>query len=195
MHFVLLGFLPLRRMRGNADSRFGAACGQLVAVRREAYDYAGGHAAIRDSLHDGVALARSFRAHGFRTDLFDATDTFLCRMYRSASEVWSGFVKNAHEGLASPQLIVPSTLLLLGGQVLPLVTLFHASSPFAFGFAVAGTLAAFLPRFVAVVRFRQSVVGALLHPFGVCVLVAIQWFAFIRSLRRLPAVWKGRTYS
>jgi hypothetical protein len=116
-------------------------------------------------------------------------------MYCSASEVWTGFVKNAHEGLASPQLIVPSTVLLLGGQVLPFAILLVAWSPLAFGLAAAGTLAAFLPRLVAVVRFRQSVVGALLHPLGVCVLVAIQWFAFIRSLRRHPAEWKGRAYS
>lgn len=194
IHFVLLGFLPLNRMRANADPRFAAACGQIVAVRRQAYQDAGGHAAIRMRLHDGVALARSFRTHGFRTDLFDGSDTFLCRMYRSAFEVWSGFGKNAHEGLASPRLILPSTLLLVGGQVLPLVMVFLVSSPLAFGFAAAGTLAAFLPRLVAVARFHQPLVGALCHPLGICMLVTIQWTAFIRSLRGRPTVWKGRTY-
>ena len=84
IHFVLLGFLPFQRMRANTDPRFAAACGQILAVRREAYDRAGGHAAIADRIHDAVALTRKFRAHGLATDLFDATDTFHCRMYQRA---------------------------------------------------------------------------------------------------------------
>lgn len=191
IHFVLLGFLPLRRMRESTDPRFAAACGQILAVSRDAYERSGGHAAVAERIHDAVALARNFRAHGFRTDLFDATDSFRCRMYRRASEVWQGFAKNAHEGLAAPGLIIPSTLLLLGGQVLPLALVLAAPSPLAF---VALT-AAFLPRVLATRRFRQSWLGALLHPLGIGALVAIQWFAFFRALRRRPAVWKGRAYA
>ena len=194
IHFVLLGFLPLERMRKSTDPRFAAACGQILAVRREAYDRAGGHVAIANRIHDAVALTRNFRAHGFATDLFDATDTFHCRMYQRAAEVWSGFAKNAHEGLGSRRLIIPATLVLLGGQVVPIVLLAFAASPFARIFVILGTVAALLPRLVATVRFRQSLVGALLHPFGICALVAIQWSAFFRSMRQRPAVWKGRAY-
>jgi len=193
IHFVLLGFLPFKRMRASTDPRFAAACGQILAVRREAYEQAGGHAAIANHIHDAVALARVFRAHGLPTDLFDATDTFRCHMYQRASEVWNGFAKNAHEGLGSPRLIVPATILLLGGQVLPLVVLALAASPLALIFATFGTTATFLPRFVAAVRFRQTLLGALLHPVGICLLVAIQWSAFFRLLRHRPAVWKGRS--
>ncbi len=191
IHFVLLGFLPLQRMRAGSDPRFAAACGQILAVRREAYEQIGGHASVADRMHDAVALARHFRAHGFRTDLFDATDTFRCRMYRSAAEVWHGFAKNAHEGLAAPRLIIPATVLLLGGQVLPICLLMFAPSmP-----ALIATAAAYLPRIISITRFRQSIMGALLHPLGIWVLVAIQWFGFIRSLRQRPAMWKGRAYS
>jgi len=194
IHFVLLGFLPLERMRQSTDPRFAAACGQILAVRRDAYKRAGGHTAIATRIHDAVALTRTLRTHGFATDLFDATDTFHCRMYQHAAEVWNGFAKNAHEGLAAPRLIVPTTLLLLGGQVLPFILLAFAAPPLAIAFAVIGSMAAMLPRLLAVVRFRQSVVGALLHPLGIFALVAIQWFAFFRLLRQRPAVWKGREY-
>ena len=194
IHFVLLGFLPLERMRKSTDPRFAAACGQILAVRRDAYERAGGHAAVAKRIHDAVALTRALRTHGFATDLFDATDTFHCRMYRHAGEVWNGFAKNAHEGLASPRLIVPATLVLLGGQVLPFILLAFAASPLAIVSAVIGTIAAMLPRLIGIVRFRQSFVGALLHPLGICALVAIQWFALFRSLRQRPAVWKGREY-
>lgn len=195
IHFVLLGFLPLERMRKSTDPRFAAACGQILAVRREAYERTGGHTAIANRIHDAVALTRSFRAQGLATDLFDATDTFHCRMYRRASEVWHGFAKNAHEGLGSPRLILPATLLLLGGQVLPPVLLTLTTSPLALAFAAIATAAAFLPRLIAVTQFRQPLLGALLHPIGICALVAIQWFAFFRSLCKRPAVWKGRSYS
>ncbi len=191
IHFILLGFLPLERMRKSTDPRFAAACGQILAVRRDAYERTGGHAAIANRIHDAVALTRTFRAQGFTTDLFDATDTFHCRMYQRAADVWHGFAKNAHEGLATPRLIIPATLLLLGGQVLPLVLLAFAPSPLA----LLATTAAYLPRLIAVARFRQSLIGALLHPIGICALVAIQWFAFLRSLRNRPSVWKGRAYS
>lgn len=190
IHFVLLGFLPIWRMRAGSDVRFAAACGQIVAVRRDAYERSGGHTEIADRIHDAVALARTFRAHGLATDLFDATDTFHCRMYQRASEVWNGFAKNAHEGLAAPRLIVPATALLLGGQVVPLLLLATAPS----WLALVGTVAAYLPRFVGVARFRQSFLGALLHPAGICVLVSLQWFAFLRSLCKRPAIWKGRSY-
>ncbi len=190
VHFVLLAFLPLRRMRASPDPRFGAACGQIVATRRDAYESAGGHAAIASRMHDAVALARSFRSHGLTTDLFDATDTFHCRMYRCAAEVWHGFAKNAQEGLGSSRLIVPATLLLLSGQVLPLGLLAFAPSPLA----LAGTVAIFLPRILAVVRLRQSLLSALLHPLGICTLLAIQWIAFLRCLHQGTVVWKGRAY-
>jgi GT2 family glycosyltransferase len=194
IHFVLLGFLPLRRMRAGTDPRFAAACGQILAIQREAYSAIGGHTVIANRIHDAVALTRALRERGFATDLFDATDTFHCRMYQRASEVWHGFTKNAHEGLGSPRLILPATLLLLGGQVLPIVLLAFAKSPLSLTLAIIGTAATFLPRLIAVARFRQCIVGALLHPFGICALVAIQWFAFFRSLRQRPAVWKGREY-
>ncbi len=194
IHFVLLAFLPLHRMRSSTDPRMAAACGQIVGVRRDAYQAAGGHAAIAGRLHDGVALAGRFRSRGFATDLFDATDTFHCRMYRTPSEVWNGFMKNAHEGLGSPRMIVPATLLLLTGQVIPPCFFFVSSSPVVLTLAAIATTAMFIPRLFAVVRFRQSLLGALLHPLAICTLLAIQWSALFRSLRQCPAVWKGRSY-
>ncbi len=199
IHFVLLGFLPIGRMRTDGKPAFGAGCGQLFVALREAYEACGGHGAIRSTLHDGPNLPRVFRAAGFHTDLFDATDIAVCRMFSTGGDVWRGLARNAHEALGSPRLIVPATIVLFCGQVLPLIALASicrsaAPSRLALAFAFVGTCAAFLPRLVAVRRFRQSLEGALLHPFGICALLGIQWFAFFRSLLRRPAVWKDRTY-
>lgn len=196
IHFVLLGFLPIARMRRSVHPSYAAGCGQLFLARREAYQSVGGHAMIRTTLHDGLKLPRLFRRAGRLTDLCDATDLAVCRMYHSARDTWFGLAKNATEGLASPAMIGPMSFLLLGGQVLPFALLAAAVrlSPWAVLLAVLAALLAYLPRLLGVVHFRQSLLGALLHPLGILLLVAVQWFALFRSLVGRPAAWKGRSY-
>jgi hypothetical protein len=196
IHFLLLGFLPLHRMRQSPHPAYGSGCGQLFMARREAYLASGGHAAIRTSLHDGITLPRAFRRAGFMTDLFDATDIATCRMYRHWLEVWRGLAKNAGEGLAAPALLGPATLLLLGGQVLPVICLLGARPDTWTGVAVAGlgVMTAYYPRWQAWRRFRQSGLGACLHPIGIVVLLSIQWYAFICARLGRPQQWKGRAY-
>lgn len=196
IHFVLLGYLPLPMMRWTRRPAFSAGCGQLFVVWRDAYEAVGGHEPIRATLHDGVKLPRLFRRHGFKTELFDATDVASCRMYRTNGEVWRGLGKNATEGLAAPGTILPMSLLLFGGQMLPFLLLIALSQMTFAGVAMttAAVVLAWLPRLIAVVRFRQPLGGALLHPLGVLALLAIQWFALARQLAGKPAVWKGRSY-
>ena len=151
---------------------------------------------IRETLHDGVKLPRLFRRNGFHTGLFDATDVASCRMYRTNGEVWRGLGKNATEGLAAPLTIAPMSLLLFGGPVLPflLLAVLPALSFSGTVAVIAALFLAWLPRLVAVVRFRQPFGSAVLHPLGVLALLAIQWFALARHCFGKPAVWKGRSY-
>jgi hypothetical protein len=183
IHFLLLGFLPLWQMRRSTAPSLGAGCGQLIAIRRDAYEQAGGHAAIRASLHDGVMLPRACRRAGIMTDLFDPTDIATCRMYCGAGEVWQGFSKNAAEGMATPASLPVWTILLAGGQVLPFVLLPLAILTGApLGAKVAAAVAAslvWIARFALAIRFRQSWLGAALHPFGIVFLLALQWSALI----------------
>jgi hypothetical protein len=198
MHFLLLGFLPLNRMRQSLKPSLGAGCGQIFVAESKAYQDAGGHAAIRSSRHDGITLPRAFRRAGFKTDLCDATTVACCRMYRNAHEVLGGLLKNATEGLASPKNIVPFSVLLFFGQILPLVLFCFAWSQvqsYALWLLSAAALAAsLLPRLIAVVRFEQPLFAALLHPFAIFLLLGIQWLALVRAALRVPATWKGRDY-
>jgi hypothetical protein len=188
IHFVLLGFLPIDWMRRGTMPAYAAGCGQLMVVRRGAYEASGGHAAIRGSLHDGLNLPKVFRRTGLRTDLFDATSLATCRMYSTAREVWTGLAKNATEGLGAPSRILPFTLILLAGQVLPFALLSNGFVP------VMAAACALAPRIAACLIFRQPLLGALLHPLGILGLLSIQWYALICRLARRPASWKGREY-
>ena len=195
IHWVLLGFLPMGQMRASRKSSYAAGCGQFFMARAHAYLSSGGHRMLRASLHDGLHLPRSFRAAGFRTDLFDATDVASCRMYSSGGQTWRGLSRNAHEGLGAPALIGPVTFLLAGGQILPILLLFIAPiGGFAFLGALLATAAIFSVRFALALRFCQSWIGALLHPVGVAALLGLQWFAFARSALRRPARWRDRSY-
>ena len=199
IHFVLLGFLPVERMRNSTDPSFAAGCGQFLMVERDAYFACGGHAEIRETMHDGLRLPRLFRQHGYRTDLADLTPLATCRMYRNAEQVWNGLAKNATEGIAAPARIVPITLLLLLGQVMPFVLvlwlgLAHRASPPIFVYLIVGIAGAWLPRILASWRYRQSWRSALLHPIGIFLLLAIQWYALTRKLMGGSVSWKQRSY-
>ncbi len=197
IHFVLLGFLPLGRMRAGSDPAFAAGCGQFLMVRREEYFACGGHAAIRATMHDGLLLPRLFRAAGFRTDLADLTELATCRMYTNAAEVWKGLAKNATEGIADARRIVPISMVLVLGQIVPFVLVFFGGrlGRVAEACVLIGMVAAWAPRLLAVARFRQDWRGAVLHPIGIAVLLAIQWYALGRKLRGGAVSWKARAYT
>ena len=194
--FVLLGYLPMTRMRRSKEPSLGAGCGQWFIARREAYETVGGHRAVRASLHDGVTLPRAFRRHGFMTDLFDATDTATCRMYRGASATWNGFAKNATEGMAGPVGIWVWSVLLLGGHVLPWVLLLAWPWwPTGAGWLVgAAALLNAWQSLTVMRRGEQGWTSGLLRPAGVCVMMAIQWYAFVRKRIGKPVGWRGRAY-
>jgi len=202
IHFVLLGYLPLAIARSDNRPGLAAGCGQLFVTRREAYVRSGGHAAIKASLHDGIKLPRSYRAAGLSTDLFDAGDIARCRMYGTNREVVRGLGKNATEGIAAPGSILPFTLLLAGGQILPVILLLRGLADGwdgwpAWGVAatLAAAFAAWLPRALAVNRFGHSLSSAVVHPLGVAVFLVIQWGALIRRTLGLQTSWRGRTLS
>ena len=195
INFLLLGYLPTGRMRASTQPSLGAACGQLLLVEREAYLAAGGHAAIRGRIHDALALVRRIRAAGRRTDLVAGDGLAHVRMYESFGEAWAGFLKNAHEGMATPAALPVWTVLLAGGHVLPpaltVAALAGAGPLWPPLLALALSLGL---RLAITLRTRESLWSVPLHPLAVATALAIQWTALARALRGRPPVWKGRAY-
>ena len=199
IHWMLFSWLPMPRMRTTNDPATSAGCGQFLLVRRDAWLAAGGHAAFRDSMHDGIKLPRNVRRAGFHTDLYDGSDTVSCRMYRSAGETWRGFTKNAYEGLGSPVVLVVFTVLEAVGILLPWIWLpvmlaqGTASMPLGptvlASFAIAAQL---VQRTLLARRFSQPWECVALHPVTVVLLLAIQWRSWWLHLTKRRA-WRGRT--
>ncbi|MFN7140814.1 MAG: hypothetical protein ACK4UN_15870, partial [Limisphaerales bacterium] len=63
----------------------------------------------------------------------------------------------------------------------------------ALAFLVASVVLNLTPRFLAIHRFRQSFLGAILHPLGITLLLVIQWWALFRKLCGASETWKGRS--
>ena len=192
IHFILLGFLPFDVMRRSRSPAFSAGCGQLLLARREAYFVSGGHREIKATLHDGLLLPRLFRERGFMTGMIDATNLATCRMYEGSRATWNGLAKNAIEGLAAPSRIGVFTALLGLGQMLPFLLLLGGNRTPAVWLAC---VLALVPRVWAALRFRQSWLGVVFHPFAITLLLVIQWQALINSLRGRKPQWRGRSYA
>lgn len=195
MHYILLGYLPFARMRASSHPAYAAGCGQCFLTTKTEYEAAGTHQAIRGSRHDGLKLPKAYRQAGLATDVIDGTDLADCRMYCTAGEVINGVLKNAHEGIANPARIVPFTILLLGGSVLPVVV-FAASiatqNLWTGVISFVAIIAGHLPRLLAAGYFRQSWLGAILHSPGTLVFVLLQWIALVNHLRGKQVAWRGR---
>jgi len=196
---LIYGYLPIGLMRSRrADPSLTAACGQLMMIRRSAYEACGGHAAIASTMHDGLQLARHFRRSGLSTDLVDGTQLASCRMYTSSRDVWTGFSKNATEGMAKPVALPVWTLLLAGGWLLPAGILLAAT----FGDDVAATplllglvLLQLIARLAQAFKCREPILAVLLHPLGVVLTLAIQWTALLAAYRGRSVEWRGRAYT
>lgn len=199
INYILLCYLPFPAMRGSTSLSACAGCGQLFVTGRTAWRLAGGHAAIRRSLHDGVMLPRAYRRAGLMTDVFDASDMASVRMYQGLQQTWQGLAKNATEGFANSRLILPVTALMTAAHVLPFVLMpliwFESGPSWAMGTATAAAGLSLLTRAAVAAWFDRQWLVVPLHPVSIILFLSLQWFAWIRSLRGSASQWRGRSYT
>jgi len=117
-----LTFLPLRLAERSPRPSLSAANGQLLAVRRAAYDRAGGHAAVRAEVVEDIALLRAVKRTGGTGGVADGTDLATTRMYDDWSELVAGYTKSAWTlplpvaGLLGVLYVVPALAALRGSR-------------------------------------------------------------------------------
>ncbi len=197
--FLFLRWLqadPARAQRLGLDRRrlagLGAANGQFLLFRREAYDSLGGHEALRDHLVEDIAFGRrvaSRTGEGMRLFNADGINLLKCRMYTDFAGVWEGFSKNMRPVFEeSPKSFLLFGIVIFGLFLLPFLMLPWIPSA---GIAVGLIL---LNRFVLTLRFRTSWFGFLAHPFAIVLALLVALNSWRLCLRR-GIVWKGRVYS
>jgi cellulose synthase/poly-beta-1,6-N-acetylglucosamine synthase-like glycosyltransferase len=174
LQWSILTFLPLPLALRSPRPSLSAANGQLLAVRRSAYDRAGGHAAVRDQVVEDVALLRAVKRTGGRGGVVDGTRLATTRMYGSWGELVEGYGKSLH----TLPPAVPAGLFVL--YVLP----WFSRRPAARIACAAGILG----RAATARRTASPVADSLAHPVSVLLLCGL----WVRSRLVRQRTWKGR---
>lgn len=76
------------------QSPAAAANGQYLLIRREAYQRAGGHEAVRSEILEDVELARRVKASGGKLVFLPGAEWVQTRMYSTFGSMWDGWTKN-----------------------------------------------------------------------------------------------------
>jgi hypothetical protein len=180
-----LTFLPLRAAECSPRPSLAAANGQFLAVRREVYDKAGGHAP--GAVLDDVELLRAVKRSGGSGVVVDGTTLASCRMYTGWDEVRDGYSKSLWAAFGSPGGAAAAVGVLGVLYVVPVAAALCGSPAGLAGYAagVAGRVIA------ARATGGRAWPDALAHPVSVAALGWLTLRSFqLRSRGQLS--WKGR---
>ena len=196
VNLLHLFFLP-HWMPGRWRS-LGAANGQFMLFRRDAYKSIGGHEAVRGHLVEDVALAREIKVRGMKLINVNGCSLVHCRMYEDAGQVWEGFGKNLRAGcegsvLAFLVLTGLQAALFLGPFVCVLIAPWCLTEQ-TMALVLFQMAAVWGLRFWAALVGRQSLLGALLHPVGQFYFLMIAFFSWYKYATG-AVTWKGRNYT
>jgi chlorobactene glucosyltransferase len=184
--------LPLWLIPATRSPTLSFAIGQLMLVRRHAFDGVGGEASVATSISDDVAFARAIKAAGFRAVFLDAGPHVRCRMYEGYAASVEGISKNIYDFFRTRPTLFAAVLTSLVALVLaPLALL--VLSPGGPSLAIEGAILSFLTAWSLTLwdrRVRWWV--PLLYPLLFGHLLWMAWRCFGRSVAKRGVVWKGR---
>lgn len=187
----------------NAHSRpqTAFACGQFIAVRRDAYEHIGGHEALKDSAGEDVEMARRMKRVGLKPRLGWGMDLVTTRMYASLGDIFRGWGRNfiaASRGKPWRVLAAIGFLFLFTFTVWPALVV-GLTHDVPLNSRVWLGLAALHFVFITVAMVdgyrwgRNKVAYALLWPLGTVLLLALFVRSLYQSVRR-QVTWRGVRY-
>ncbi|GAF12071.1 LOW QUALITY PROTEIN: glycosyltransferase [Bacillus sp. JCM 19046] len=191
--FLIYVHLPLFLANFTRFSSASAAHGSFMFFSRNAYNAAGGHSNVFNSLTEDVHLMRNVKKAGERGLLLNNTKVASCFMYETNREVWEGFTKNSFPGIGRSYL--------LAGLVILFYSFFFIV-PFSMAIVgfVTATFQLILPYCLTVIislwiniHSRQKLWHCFLIPLASISLLLVLLNS-IRSSRKNGFVWKGRHY-
>lgn len=202
--WVLLGLrYPPHVVNRARHRRDLVANGQFILVRREAYEAAGTHEAVRQEVAEDLALAHAFFDAGRRMTFAWATDYMETRMYRGLGPLIEGWSKNLYLGSRrsypdEPLLRAVAPAMVAGGLAFwlaPTAMVLAGIGGWVPALLMPGAIAwALTASFWAVVSAAMSIPPwyGLLHPLGAAMALYILARSTWRGAGQVE--WRGRTY-
>jgi len=185
---------------GDPSRATAIANGQFLLMRRTTYDAVGGYDSpeLRASVVDDRDMAAAVKRRGGTIALLDGRDQVSVCMYRSFSEAWNGWSKNAYAGSRGGMpFFLLMTLALPLGTVLPFVIWLVGLVSRQRALLLAGsiqvaTIMAY--RWLLDEEMEQPRGWGWTHPIGGGIMTALLWNAIRRRLLGHGVEWSGRTY-
>jgi chlorobactene glucosyltransferase len=200
---VLLSFIQnLRELQARSGSGV-TATGQFMLIRRNAYEAAGGHAAVSSAICEDLDFARRLKQSGRSVILMSGEEMISTRMYTGWRTLWPGLAKNLVDTLggrrATVTLALIALLLVWTAVAMPAfdAAAWARGAPnaeTAFIAAFLGSSAAFALHIAAAGYFRIPFYYGLLFPLGYTI-GALMALDSVRRRMRGRVSWKGRIYS
>ena len=189
--------VPLELTRLQRNPLLFAILGQFLIFRRDAYDAAGGYAAVRHNVVDDIAIGRRVHAMGLKYKLLDGGGLVSCRMYRNFDQTWKGLTKSTFATFNFDPffLILMYTLVLIFYVSPPIVLGIGLSQPqipleitAMAGIAVVLNLVLWT---VSNIRFHFPLYVVLFYPFSAIFMTVVAFASMILTMQG-KALWKGR---
>lgn len=125
MNWLLLSFLPLKKVYDSKNVSFSAANGQFMLFKKEAYIKIGTHKSVSNKIVEDMELVRLIKKNELKALTLLGGNLINCRMYNSFSESINGFTKNFYNGFnINPALFLLLLLILLTAFLLPFILVF-----------------------------------------------------------------------
>ncbi len=190
--FAIMTYLPIAAVHHLPWPGFAAANGQCLLFKRSTYERVGGHAAVRRSIIEDIALGRAVKRHGLPLRLVDAAGRVRCRMYDGWPAVRAGFGKNILAGHGdSVAFLLLSTLFHWFVFVGPWLLLLLRPGWIALLLVLGFTAVRAAGEWHVGRRPGQALGRALLMPLSVALMTGIAWQGLRWRFGGGP-VWKGR---
>lgn len=188
MNFLLLTFLPLKKVYSSANKSFIAANGQFIFITKPFYTKIGGHKAFKEKVVEDMEIARQVKKSGFNMMTFLGADSVSCRMYDGLRPSFNGFSKNFFPGFNTSPLIfslflsliffvflLPFFMILLNSDFLLIVLII-----------LAGRL------FISISSKQNLIINIILHPLQMFMMIAVGFSSIYKTMTK-KLQWKGRS--
>jgi 4,4'-diaponeurosporenoate glycosyltransferase len=174
------------------------AFGPCVICSRSDYFSAGGHQEVRNAVLEDVALGQVFQRAGYKISNYGGKGSISFRMYPAGIDsLITGFTKGMASGAraASPRILVPIILWIVGGFITSVWLLLVVCSP-----NLQGTIPWLILHLLYVVQIRwilsrmgnYGLYSALLYPLLLVFFAAVFIVSLMRTFFLREVYWKGR---